>query len=156
LSWVAGNVLVKRHVAVPIFPLVIWCCLVPPLPALLLSALTDSESLIAALSHASWLSLAAVLYLGTMATIFGYAVWRRLLQTHSASVVAPFALLAPCTGIIAAAAIFGEAFPPLREAGMALILAGLVIVVMPATASAAEPAYGEGTRSHCQNTPEMP
>jgi O-acetylserine/cysteine efflux transporter len=131
-SWAVGNVLVKRHAVVPIFPLVIWCSLVPPLPALLLSALADGQSLIAALAHASWLSLAAAIYLGTMATIFGYAVWGRLLQTHSASVVAPFALLSPCTGIIASATLFGEAFPPLREAGMALILAGLVIVVMPA------------------------
>src|SRR5882672_7589574 len=44
LSWAIGNVLVKRHAAVPIFPLVVWCSLVPPLPSLLLSSLTDSES----------------------------------------------------------------------------------------------------------------
>jgi len=132
LSWAIGNVLIKRHAAVPIFPLVVWCSLVPPLPSPLLSSLTDGESLVAATLHASWLSLAAALYLGTITTIFGYAVWGRLLQTHSSSVVAPFALLSPCTGIIASAAIFGEAFPPLREAGMALILAGLVIVVIPA------------------------
>jgi O-acetylserine/cysteine efflux transporter len=134
LSWAIGNVLVKRHAAVPIFPLVVWCSLMPPLPSLLLSAAIDRESLIAALAHASWLSLAAALYLGTITTIFGYAVWGRLLQTYSSSVVAPFALLSPCTGIIASALIFGEAFPPLREAGMALILAGLAIVVVPAGA----------------------
>jgi O-acetylserine/cysteine efflux transporter len=134
LSWAIGNVLVKRHAAVPIFPLVVWCSLMPPLPSLLLSAAIDRESLIAALAHASWLSLAAALYLGTITTIFGYAVWGRLLQTYSSSVVAPFALLSPCTGIIASALIFGEAFPPLREAGMGLILAGLAIVVVPARA----------------------
>jgi O-acetylserine/cysteine efflux transporter len=132
LSWAIGNVLVKRHAAVPIFPLVVWCSLVPPLPSLLLSALYDQESLVAAMAHASWLSIAAAIYLGTLTTIFGYAVWGRLLQTHSSSVVAPFALLSPCTAILASAAIFGEAFAPLREAGMALILAGLAIVVVPA------------------------
>jgi O-acetylserine/cysteine efflux transporter len=134
LSWAVGNVLVKRNAAVPIFPLVVWCSLVPPLPSLLLSAAYDRESLVAAMLHASWLSIGAAIYLGTVTTIFGYAVWGRLLQTHSSSVVAPFALLSPCTAILAAAAIFGEAFPPLREAGMGLILAGLVIVVIPARA----------------------
>jgi O-acetylserine/cysteine efflux transporter len=64
LSWAIGNVLVKRHAAVPIFPLVVWCSLVPPLPSLLLSLLTDGQSLIAALAHASWLSLAAALGTG--------------------------------------------------------------------------------------------
>jgi len=132
LSWAVGNVLVKRHARVPIFPLVVWCSLVPPLPSLLISAVYDRESFVAAMVHASWLSIAAALYLGTLTTIFGYAVWGRLLQNHSASIVAPFALLSPCTAILAAAAIFGEAFSPLREAGMALILAGLAIVVMPA------------------------
>jgi O-acetylserine/cysteine efflux transporter len=132
LSWAVGNVLVKHSAAVPIFPLVVWCSLVPPLPSLLLSAAWDSESLVAAMGHASWLSIAAALYLGTVTTIFGYAAWGRLPQIHSASVVAPFALISPCTAILASAAIFGEAFSPLREAGMALILVGLAIVVVPA------------------------
>ena len=131
LSWAVGNVLIKRHASVPIFPLVVWCSLVPPLPALFLSSLYDDRSLVAALADASWLSIAAAIYLGTLTTIFGYAVWGRLLQRHSASVVAPFALLSPCTAILASAAIFGEAFSPLREAGMALILAGLVVIVVP-------------------------
>jgi O-acetylserine/cysteine efflux transporter len=132
LSWAVGNVLIKRNAAVPIFPLVVWCSLVPPLPALLLSALSDDRSLAAALAGASWLSIAAAIYLGTLTTIFGYAAWGRLLQHHSASVVAPFALLSPCTAIIASTVIFGEAFSKLRYAGMALILAGLAIVVIPA------------------------
>lgn len=132
LSWAVGNVLVKRNASVPIFPLVVWCSLVPPLPSLLLSSLYDRQSLVAAMVHASWLSIAAAIYLGTLTTIFGYAVWGRLLQNHSASVVAPFALLSPCTAILASATIFGETFSPLREVGMALILAGLAIVVMPA------------------------
>jgi len=55
-----------------------------------------------------------------------------LLQRHSASVVAPFALLSPCTAIIASTVIYGETFSKLRYAGMALILAGLAIVVIPA------------------------
>jgi O-acetylserine/cysteine efflux transporter len=49
----------------------------------------------------------------------------------SASMVAPFALLAPCTGATASALIFGEQFGVTRYAGMALILTGLSIIVLP-------------------------
>jgi len=43
-------------------------------------------------------------------------------------------LLSPCTGILASAVLRGEVFPPLRCAGMALILAGLVAIVPPGAA----------------------
>lgn len=42
-----------------------------------------------------------------------------------------FALLAPCTGVLSSALIFREVFSPMRYAGMALILAGLAVVVLP-------------------------
>ncbi len=88
--------------------------------------------LLDAISSASWLSIGAAVYLGTVATVFGYAIWGKLLQRYSTSVVAPFALLSPCTGIVASAAVFGEIFSPIRYAGMALILGGLTIIVLPA------------------------
>jgi len=131
-SWAIGNVLVKRLAGAPIFPLVIWCSLVPPLPALLLSNLYDHDNLVVALASAPWQSVAAALYLGIVATIFGYAAWGHLLQRHPAGAVAPFALLAPCVGVVASAILFGEGFSPLRLAGMALVLGGLALVVLPA------------------------
>jgi len=131
LSWSVGNVLVKRAHDVPIFALMAWCSLVPPLPALAVSAASDHVPLWTALAHASWLGLAAVLYLGTLTTNLGYAAWGRLLQRYPAGAVAPFALLAPVTGILAAAWLFGEVFPAARYLGMALILAGLAVILLP-------------------------
>jgi len=84
-----------------------------------------------ALAHASWPSLLAVIYLGAITTNFGFAAWGHLLQRYKAGTVAPFALLAPCTGILASAWLFGEVFPPARYAGMALILAGLAVILLP-------------------------
>src|SRR5215472_10639568 len=40
-SWAVGNVMVKRRTDIPIFPLVVWCSLVPPLPALAVSLAVD-------------------------------------------------------------------------------------------------------------------
>ena len=131
-SWAIGNVLVKRGGDVPMLPFMAWLSLVPPLPALLVSSLHDpGSSLLSALAGASWLSLAAALYLGAVATTFAYAIWGKLLARYPTAMVAPFALLAPCTGVISSALVFGERFGGLRYAGMALIFAGLAIIVLP-------------------------
>ena len=131
-SWAIGNVLVKRLGQVSMLPLMAWLSLVPPLPALLVSALLDpAPSLIDAIADASWLSLAAVIYLGAVATLLAYAIWGGLLTRYPSSVVAPFALLAPCVGMLSSAIVFGEVFGAPRYGGMALILLGLAIIVLP-------------------------
>jgi O-acetylserine/cysteine efflux transporter len=131
-SWAVGNVLVKRAPRVPMFPLVIWCSLVPPLPALLLSSIYDQQSIVGAVVNASWLSIGAVIYSGLLGIAIAYAAWGHVLQRYPAAVVAPFALLTPCTGVLASALVFGELFDPIRYAGMALILAGLAVIMLPA------------------------
>jgi len=129
-SWAVGNVLVKRTAGVPVFPLVVWCSLIPSLPAAAVSAVVDGHvSASAVLSRASWVSIAAAVYLGTMATTVAYAIWGYLLRRYPAAAIAPFAMIAPCTGIVASAMIFGEVFAPARYAGIALILAGLAVTL---------------------------
>jgi drug/metabolite transporter (DMT)-like permease len=101
------------------------------LPALAISAAREQgPSLVAAIVSASWTGFASAVYLGVAGT-GTYVIWGNLLQRYPAGVVAPFALLAPCTGVAASAVIFGEAFTPVRYAGMALILAGLAVIVLP-------------------------
>jgi O-acetylserine/cysteine efflux transporter len=134
-SWAIGNLLVKRTAGpTSMVALIAWASLVPPLPALLLDALDDTHpGLLDALAHASWWSLGGALYLGVVATTVGYGTWAYLLRRYPAPVIAPFALMSPCVGTIGSALAFGEAFPPLRYAGMALILAGLAITLIPRT-----------------------
>ncbi len=131
-SWAVGNVLVKRTSSVPVFPLVVWASLVPPVPALLVSGLAgQGPSFIAAILGASWVSIAGAVYLGALATVLAYATWGGLLQRYPAAVVAPFALIAPCAGVLSTALVFDEVFGPMRYAGMALILGGLAVIVLP-------------------------
>ena len=130
-SWAIGNVLIKRNPRILITSLVVWCSLVPPLPALIVSSALDREDLVRALFTASWVSFGAALYLGFFATVLAYVIWGRLLQHYPAAAVAPFALVAPCTGILASAMVFGEAFSPIRYSGMALILIGLGVANLP-------------------------
>ena len=132
VSWAIGNILVKRLPKVDMLHLMVWASLVPPLPALAISFVLDGpESLLNALAGASWLGIAAPIYLGLLASVVAYAVWGNLLQQYSTAAVAPFALLSPVVGAITSAFVFGERFEPLRLAGMTSILIGVAIVALP-------------------------
>jgi O-acetylserine/cysteine efflux transporter len=132
LSFGIGNVLLKRLGAADMPGLVAWLSLVPPLPALALSmALDGPAALPRTLAAAPWTALLAALYLGVIATTLAYAAWGSLLRRYPAATVTPFALLVPFVGAAAAAVVFGERFGRLRLAGMALVLAGLAVIVVP-------------------------
>jgi O-acetylserine/cysteine efflux transporter len=131
-SWAIGNMVLKQTGDTPVFPLMVWASAVAPWPALALSYAVDPQpSLWLAVTHASWLSLAVAFYLGVPSTLVAYGLWSYLLQRYPAATVAPFALLSPATGILSSALINGERFAPLRLAGVALILAGLAVIVWP-------------------------
>lgn len=132
ISWGVGNVLLKRIGDVEMLDLVVWLSLVPPLPALALALMLDGPGAIArAAAGASWVAIAAALYLGVVATILAYAIWGRLLRRYPAATVTPFALLVPFVGAYSSGLVFGERFGPLRLAGMALVLLGIAVIVLP-------------------------
>ena len=133
MSFGLGNVLLKRLPPTDTLGLVVWLSLVPPLPALGLSALLDGPRAWAtALVATTWREWLAIVYLGLVATVLAYAMWGWLLRRYASAIVAPFALLVPFVAAGASALIFGERFSGLRLAGMALVMLGLAIIVMAA------------------------
>ncbi len=106
--------------------------LTPIVVALPLSVAMDGPaSLPERFAHLSWPTIVAVLYLGLVATVFTYVVWANLLRRYSAAMVAPFTLLIPFAGALSSWIVFGERFGPVRLAGMALVIAGVAIVLVP-------------------------
>lgn len=135
LSWAASNVVVRligrAGYRVEPLGLVVWSSLIPPVPFLLLSLwLEGGERIVAALGHFSLSSLLAVAYLAFVATLFGYGLWSRLLARHAANKVAPFSLLVPVVGLIAASLLLGEHLSAGQAVGSLLLLGGLVINVL--------------------------
>ena len=141
--WAVGNVLIRRTGKVDMLALVSWMSLVPPVPFLLLSLAFEGPARIgAAIGGATWLTIGALLYIAVVSTTFGYAVWGHLLRIYPAATAAPFSLLVPVSGTISAALILNESFGPVRLIGMALILAGLAVLMLGPrpTPVAADPA----------------
>jgi len=132
ISWAVGNLLLKRLPPVPTLDLMVWLSLVPPAPALLLALALDGPGSIAqAVTGVTWRGLAAIVYLGAVATVVAYAIWGDLLRRYPAVAVTPFALLVPFVAAAGSALVFGERFGPLRLGGMALVLLGLAVIVLP-------------------------
>lgn len=133
--WAAGNIatrvvsrLAPAGQPVDMQAFVVWSCLVPPLPFLLLSWwLEGGEAIRAALARFSLQSAFSVAYLAWMATLVGYGLWSRLLARHPANQVAPFSLLVPLVGLSAGWIAFGERLLPVHFAGGALLMAGLAV-----------------------------
>ena len=138
VSFAIGNLLWKRLPPSAPLELVAWLSLVPPIPALAVAlALDGVDGIAAAVTSVSWRGGAAVVYLGAVATVWSYAIWGDLLRRHPTAVVTPFALLVPFVAAVSSALVFGERFGPMRLAGMALVLAGLAVIVLPPARQAA-------------------
>jgi O-acetylserine/cysteine efflux transporter len=132
LSWATGNVLMRRAGAnSDVLPLVVWLCLVPLLPAAAVSLSIEGPAAIGhALTHASAISIAALLFIAFVSTLVGFYIWGFLLKRYPAATVTPFALLVPVFGMSASALILDERITAERAAGVALIFAGLAIVAL--------------------------
>jgi uncharacterized membrane protein len=138
-AWAAGNLIAKRAGAdhqVDGFSLVVWSSLVPPIPLALVSfAFEGGAGAFAALAHASWLTWACLLVMAWGATLFGFGAWNRLLHHYPMTVVSPFALLVPVSGLASGAILLGERLSIVQAAGVLLVLAGLAVNVLgPAVA----------------------
>ena len=78
--------------------LFLWASLVPPLPMLGLSMLTETAAPLAAIAAISPAGWAAVIYVALVSTVLGYSLWGTLLSRHPAALITPFALLIPVMG----------------------------------------------------------
>lgn len=130
-GWALGNLASRQAQSDRPMALVMWMSVVPPLPMLVLSFLLEGPEEIAAALGASlsggtvlaWLGLAYTVLLGTLV---GSGVWVWLMRRHPAGVVAPFSMLVPVVGILAAWVVLGEVPTWLEAVGGAFVIAGVL------------------------------
>lgn len=129
VAWACANVLIKRSGGADPFRLMVWMSLIPPLPLLAVSLLTEQHQA-AAVWNMGLGGLGAVLYTGPIATVVAFGIWARLLHTYPATLVTPFALLVPVFGLAFSALLLDEPLTPINLSAAALVLAGLATVVV--------------------------
>jgi len=125
LGWAIGNIIVRSSKPTNMISTVAWASLIPPLPLLALSFLFEQPAALHAVTHFSVSGFLSVLYLGFIATNFGYGIWGYLLNRYPASTVSQFAIAVPLFGLASSAIAFGERFGLLEIAGILLVILGL-------------------------------
>lgn len=131
LSWAVGNVLSRKAKAASGLSLVVWSGLVVPLPALALAMVVDSPPVVwHALTHLTPTALLGTLYTAVAASLIGYGIWNSLLARYPTNAVAPYTLLVPIIGILAAWALQGEQPTLTQIVGGTVMLAGLAAAVI--------------------------
>jgi O-acetylserine/cysteine efflux transporter len=116
------------------FSLVVWSSLASPLPLAAISLATENGTAgLASVLTAGPLVWASIAFIVIASTLFGFAIWNRMLQRYTAAAVTPFALIVPVAGLASAFVLLGETLSALELGGAIMILLGLsVAVVRPA------------------------
>lgn len=130
LAWAVSNLIMRQAGQIKMLNLMVWVCLVPPLPLAILSIIFEgTDASFNAIKNIDWSGMAAVLYVAYVATILAYAGWGRLIQKFGPNQVAPFSLLVPVFGMSTSAIILGETFGILQLIASLIVLAGIALVI---------------------------
>ncbi|CAN1566400.1 RhaT Permeases of the drug/metabolite transporter (DMT) superfamily [Rhabdaerophilaceae bacterium] len=128
--WGVANMVVKTARTKDIFGFVVWSSAVAGPVLFVLSLLVDGPGTVwSVLANPSWSTILVTLYLSLGATLFGYSVWNSLLSRYPVSLVGPFALLIPVSGMICGALFLGETLSGRAILASVIVFAGLVVNV---------------------------
>lgn len=131
LAWGLANVLTKKAGKINALSFTVWGALAAPLPLLALSLLVEGpQTVLTALREFSWQDAGLIAFLAYPATLLGGAIWSWLLARHKATIVAPFTLLVPITGMLSGYLVLGEVITPIEIAGAGLVILGLVVTLL--------------------------
>ena len=129
--WACANLVVKSLGPVNMLHFMVWSSVFAVPPLLAICWFIEGPALMqSAVSQATPLVWASVLWQALGNTLFGYGVWNWLLARHRAATVAPLALLVPVFGMGASALSLGEAMPGWKLGACALVLTGLALIVL--------------------------
>lgn len=148
--WGLSNIATRKAKPDDTFRFMVWVSVFPPIPLALVSLLFEGgHEDLAALRDLTPSGVGAVLYVAWAATLFGYAVWGRLLRTYDAVTVAPFSLLVPVFGLFFAWLLLGERITPATIGAAVLVVSGIAVGMLRSGRSA-----GPGGET-AQNPPAM-
>ena len=128
VGWAVTNLIVKAMPPVGAMTLTGWSSLMCVPQLTFASGMLESHQWVSVLT-AGWHGWSAVIYSAVVSSVIAYGVWYWLLRRNPVSAVVPFSMLNPVITMGLGIIILGDAVAPLKIAGTALILAGVVLVL---------------------------
>jgi O-acetylserine/cysteine efflux transporter len=132
LGWALGNLASRQARCDEPFRLVLWMSIVPPVPLFALSLVTEGPTAgwVAtgeALRGQAWPAVVGFTYVVLLGTLLGSGLWTALMRRHPAGVVAPYSLLVPVVGMLAAGLVLDEVPHPVEVGAGAVIVLGVLL-----------------------------
>ena len=129
--WGCGNCVMRSAKVKSGLSLTVWSSLVAPVPLFLGSLVVDGPTAIgASFQHVDWWFVIGMIYTAYIATLFGFAVWSRLLAKYPAGVVVPWSLMTPPAGIVTAIVVRGEYPTTLEVVGAVVIILAVLLTTI--------------------------
>jgi len=128
VSWAASAIVVKKIRArgpTDVINLTAWQMLYGSIPIIVIAVLVDSRPI-------EWTTafIAALAYNVIPATAIAWVLWLYVLQVLPAGIAGISTLATPVIGIVSASLVLGEKVTPMEGAGMACIVAALLVLVI--------------------------
>lgn len=129
VSWAIGTVAIKaRRWSVGVLALAGYQLLIGGVPIVLLTLWFEP---VPDLSRLTWQGIVATAYGSTIALIFCYAAWVKIVTLVPATVAAMSTLLIPIVGLASSALLLGEPAGVRELSALALVLPALGLVLLP-------------------------
>ncbi|AIL13022.1 hypothetical protein IM40_05105 [Candidatus Paracaedimonas acanthamoebae] len=124
-----GNLLFKgQNQKTNMLSLIIWSCLIPPIPMFFTSFMVDGwETICLACLTFKWSSLFAIIYSSLFATIVATTCYTYLLEKYEPARIVPFTMLTPIFGALASTIILKERLTQECLIAAVFIVIGLLI-----------------------------
>jgi O-acetylserine/cysteine efflux transporter len=128
MSWAFGNMTVKKAGNVDIIAFLAYSSLfATPILASMSLYFEGWSLIVSSLQSATMTSVYIVLWQTIGNILIGYGLWNFLLSRYSATIVIPWALLVPVSGMIASSFLLAEPMPLWKLIAATLVLSGLGI-----------------------------
>jgi drug/metabolite transporter (DMT)-like permease len=141
ISWAASAIVVKKIRArgpTDVINLTAWQMLYGSIPIIVIALLVDSRPI-------QWAGafIAALAYNVIPATAISWVLWLYVLQVLPAGVAGISTLATPVIGIVSASLVLGEEVTPMEGAGMACIVAALLVLAIQGLSARRRPQPAE-------------
>ena len=131
--WTICNIIIKIAKPKDVVSFTVWSSLFVPVPILLLSVVyalfygVEFNTLLQMPNLKGWVS---IVFQALVVTLFGYAVWTRLISVHGLAKVTPYSLLVPISGLFFGWLLYGEVLSMIELIGSGLVLLGLILLTV--------------------------
>jgi O-acetylserine/cysteine efflux transporter len=126
--WVVANTSIKKSGTNQPFLFIIWSSPVSALTMFTIRFVVSGENpLHGVIGNMHPLSIATLLFIAYVATLFGYGIWTMLLSKYALSISAPTYLLVPVFSIFFSHLIFNEPVGSLKIAAAIFIILGVFV-----------------------------